>query len=65
MRNHARPNRNQTSTSFWHPFANMAAVRGKETVIDRGEGVWVWDADDNRYLAARGRSDWFTSRQAK
>jgi putrescine---pyruvate transaminase len=38
------------SASFWHPFANMAAVRGRELVIDRGEDVWVYDGDGRRYL---------------
>ena len=28
----------------------MAAVRGNEFVISRGEGVWLWDEDGNRYL---------------
>jgi putrescine---pyruvate transaminase len=37
-------------TRFWHPFADMHAVRGAEIVIDRGEGIWVWDAQGNRYL---------------
>ena len=39
-----------TDTSLWHPFADMAAVRDNEFVITRGEGVWLWDADGNRYL---------------
>ena len=30
-------------THFWHPFADMGAVRGSEFVIERGEDVWVWD----------------------
>src|SRR6478672_10632086 len=37
-------------TRLWHPFANMHAVRGAEIVIDRAEGVHVWDADGNAYL---------------
>ena len=37
-------------TRLWHPFADMHAVRGAEMVIDRGEGVWIWDAGGNRYL---------------
>jgi adenosylmethionine-8-amino-7-oxononanoate aminotransferase len=37
-------------TRLWHPFADMHAVRGAEMVIDRGDGVWVYDADGNRYL---------------
>ena len=40
----------RTDTSLWHPFADMATVRSDELVISRGEGVWLWDADGNRYL---------------
>jgi putrescine aminotransferase len=40
-------------TRFWHPFADMAAVRaGGEVSIVRGEGSHIWDADGNRYLDA-------------
>ena len=39
-------------TRFWHPFANMAQVAQQEIVIDRGDGVWVWDTRGNRYLDA-------------
>ncbi len=39
-----------TDTRFWHPFADMAAVRGAEIVITGGEGVEVWDDAGNRYL---------------
>jgi putrescine aminotransferase len=28
----------------------MAAVRGNEFVVSRGEGVWLYDEDGNRYL---------------
>jgi len=28
----------------------MAAVSGNELVLDRGEGVWLWDDEGNRYL---------------
>jgi adenosylmethionine-8-amino-7-oxononanoate aminotransferase len=38
--------------SFWHPFADMSVVRGRELVFDRGEGVWLWDEDGRRYLDA-------------
>ena len=38
------------TTSFWHPFADMGAVSQAELVIDRGEGVYVYDADGRRYL---------------
>ena len=40
-------------TTFWHSFADMAAVEsGGELVIDRGEGAHVWDEDGRRYLDA-------------
>ncbi|MEA2253967.1 MAG: putrescine---pyruvate transaminase [Solirubrobacteraceae bacterium] len=35
---------------FWHPFADMHAVRSSEIVIARGDGAYVWDEDGNRYL---------------
>jgi putrescine aminotransferase len=38
------------TTRFWHPFADMGAVSQHELVIERGEGVWVFDGDDRRYL---------------
>ena len=41
-----------TDTAFWHPYADMGSVRRSELVIERGEDVWVWDADGNRYLDA-------------
>lgn len=41
-----------SDTRFWHPFADMAAVRGAEIVITRGEGTSVWDADGARYFDA-------------
>lgn len=37
-----------TDTRFWHPFADMSAVRHAEIVISRGEGSYVFDADGNR-----------------
>src|SRR5438876_9428989 len=40
----------RTDTSLWHPFADMAAVRDREFVISRGEGVWLFDEAGNRYL---------------
>jgi putrescine aminotransferase len=39
-----------SDTNLWHPFADMAAVRGNEFVLARGEGVYLWDEDGNRYL---------------
>jgi putrescine aminotransferase len=39
--------------SFWHPFADMAAVEaGGELTLVRGEGVHVWDEAGRRYLDA-------------
>jgi putrescine aminotransferase len=39
--------------AFWHSFADMAAIdRDGELVVDRGEGVHVWDEDGRRYLDA-------------
>jgi putrescine---pyruvate transaminase len=37
-------------TRLWHPFADMAAVRSAEVVIERGEGIWVFDERGRRYL---------------
>jgi putrescine---pyruvate transaminase len=37
-------------SALWHPFADMSAVAGNELVLERGEGVHVWDADGRRYL---------------
>jgi len=39
-----------SDTSLWHPFSDMASVRGNELVLVRGEGVHVWDDAGNRYL---------------
>jgi adenosylmethionine-8-amino-7-oxononanoate aminotransferase len=38
---------------LWHPFSDMAAVDGTgELVIERGEGVHIWDEHGRRYLDA-------------
>ena len=47
-------------TRLWHPFANMAQVRETELVIERGEDVWVWDDQGNRYLDASA-SLWYAN----
>lgn len=39
-----------TDTRLWHPFADMANVRGHELVLERGEGIWLYDDQGNRYL---------------
>ncbi len=49
-----------SDTRFWHPFADMSTVRGSELVIERGEDVWVWDAQGNRYLDATA-SLWYAN----
>ena len=41
-----------THTHYWHPFADMHAVRDNELVMDRGDGIWVWDEAGKRYLDA-------------
>ncbi|MGH2868716.1 MAG: aspartate aminotransferase family protein [Solirubrobacteraceae bacterium] len=47
-------------TRLWHPFADMGSVRRKELVIERGEDVWVWDAEGRRYLDATA-SLWYAN----
>jgi len=47
-------------TRFWHPFADMGAVKDHELVIERGEDVWVWDSDGRRYLDATA-SLWYAN----
>ncbi len=40
-------------TRFWHPVADMYAVQAKgELILDRADGVTVWDAEGRRYLDA-------------
>jgi adenosylmethionine-8-amino-7-oxononanoate aminotransferase len=38
------------TTRFWHPFADMGSVSQHELLIERGEGVWVYDSEGTRYL---------------
>lgn len=37
-------------SSYWHPFAQMGTVKNDSLVLDRGEDVWVFDQDGNRYI---------------
>jgi len=37
-------------TTFWHPFANMSAVRERALTIVRGEGARVWDDTGREYV---------------
>ena len=47
--------------ALWHGFADMGAIeRDGEFVLARGEGAYVWDTDDNRYLDAAGGL-WFAN----
>ncbi|HJX07879.1 MAG TPA: aminotransferase class III-fold pyridoxal phosphate-dependent enzyme, partial [Actinomycetota bacterium] len=40
-------------TTFWHPFADMAALESAgELTLVRGEGSHVWDTGGGRYLDA-------------
>ena len=39
-------------SSFWHPFAEMNRVQHAPFIIDRGEGVYVYDESGRRYLDA-------------
>jgi adenosylmethionine-8-amino-7-oxononanoate aminotransferase len=39
-------------SSFWHPFAEMAKVQHDPFIIDRGEGIYVYDEAGRRYLDA-------------
>ena len=48
------------TTRFWHPFADMGAVSRQELLIERGEGVWVFDDRGRRYLDATA-SLWYAN----
>src|SRR3954452_14392433 len=48
------------TTRFWHPFADMGAVSRQELLIERGEGVWVFDDQGRRYLDATA-SLWYAN----
>jgi putrescine---pyruvate transaminase len=37
-------------SALWHPFADMSAVAGNELMLERGDGVFVWDVAGRRYL---------------
>jgi adenosylmethionine-8-amino-7-oxononanoate aminotransferase len=39
-------------TSFWHPFAEMSKVQRNAFIVDRGEGIYVYDETGKRYLDA-------------
>jgi len=39
-------------SSFWHPLAEMSKVKLDPFVVDRGEGIYVFDESGRRYLDA-------------
>jgi putrescine aminotransferase len=47
-------------SSFWHPFADMHVVQHSPMIIDRGEGVYVFDEAGNRYIDAAA-SLWYAN----
>jgi putrescine aminotransferase len=42
----------ERTPALWHPFADMSSAPAREVVIERGEGVWVYDDSGKRYLDA-------------
>jgi len=38
--------------SLWNPFADMSKVQNAPFIVDRGEGIYVYDETGNRYLDA-------------
>ena len=44
----------RTDTKLWHPFSDMAAIRGSEFVEERGEGIWLYDEAGDRYMDGSG-----------
>jgi putrescine aminotransferase len=51
----------QREPRFWHPFGNMTDVRVRgEFILERAEGVWVWDDQGRRYLDASA-SLWYSN----
>ncbi len=39
-------------SSFWHPFAEMSKVKVDPFIVDRGEGIYVYDEQGKRHLDA-------------
>ncbi|MGD2101405.1 MAG: aminotransferase class III-fold pyridoxal phosphate-dependent enzyme [Acidimicrobiia bacterium] len=38
--------------SLWHPFADMSKVQHAPFIVERGEGIYIYDEEGNRYLDA-------------
>jgi putrescine aminotransferase len=49
-----------SDTYLWHSQAHMPSVRGRELVLVRGEGAYVWDADGRKLLDVPG-SLWYAN----
>ena len=47
-------------SAFWHPFADMHVVQDNPFIVDRAEGVYVYDEAGNRYIDA-GASLWYAN----
>jgi putrescine aminotransferase len=47
------PNLTESRRYMWHPMSSpMLAQKQPTLIIERGEGVYVWDVDGNRYFDA-------------
>lgn len=44
--------RHHETTRYWHPFANMATITGRELVLTEADGCEVVDEDGRTYLDA-------------
>ncbi|MPZ51322.1 MAG: aminotransferase class III-fold pyridoxal phosphate-dependent enzyme [Acidimicrobiia bacterium] len=47
-------------SAFWHPFADMTSVQDNPFIVDRAEGVYVYDEAGRRFLDAAA-SLWYTN----
>ncbi|MEU3272294.1 aspartate aminotransferase family protein [Saccharomonospora sp. NPDC006951] len=41
---------NAADTRLWHPFANMADVKQKPFLVEKADGVWIFDEEGRQYL---------------
>ncbi|MDQ1423387.1 MAG: hypothetical protein QOD72_885 [Acidimicrobiaceae bacterium] len=49
-----------TTSRFWHPFADLAAVRRSSLLIERGDGAVVYDDEGRSYIDASA-SLWYAN----
>jgi adenosylmethionine-8-amino-7-oxononanoate aminotransferase len=41
----------QPDSHLWHPFTQMSGFQSESApVIERGDGVWLWDTEGRRYI---------------